>query len=292
MFAPDPATFPTVRDNLFDPPRLLIGRAQETPIRPLLFADGHEGWLVTGFAAVREVLADPHFSAAPEATHPVLPGSLTSRNRETRPGFFVRMDPPDHTRMRRLLTGQFTMRRMKLLQPRIEEITTACLDAMEAQGPPSDLVRDFALPVPSLVICELLGVPYGDREHFQHKSRVLLDLRSSAHEAEAAVADLLGYLYGLIAAKRADPADDLTSGLLRGGDLTDEELAGVSLLLLIAGHETTANMIALGAFALLRHPGQLAKVREDPSYTESAVEELLRYLSIVHLGPTRTATQA
>jgi cytochrome P450 len=286
-----PVTFPTSREHRFDPPEVLVRWAQETPIRPMTYADGHEGWLVTGFAIARAVLADPRFSTRPELMHPPTPRHLIERRTLRRPGLFLRMDPPEHTRYRRLLTGQFTVRRMKQLGPWIETITAERLDAMEIDGPPTDLVQAFALPIPSLVICELLGVPYADRIQFQRDSRALLNLDSTAEEAEAASADLTNYLHDLVLHKRAQPANDLISGLVESGGLTDEELTGISVLLLVAGHETTANMIALGTFALLSNPSQLAAVRDDPSVTDGAVEELLRYLTIVHLGPIRTALE-
>ncbi|MDP9841677.1 cytochrome P450 [Streptosporangium lutulentum] len=286
-----PVTFPTARENRFDPPSALVRWAQEDPIRPMTYADGHEGWLVTGFAMARAVLADPRFSNLPDLVHSPISPHLTERRRKRRPGFFLGMDPPEHTRFRRMLTGQFTVRRMKRLEPWIETITAERLDAMELDGPPTDLVQSFALPIPSLVICELLGVPYSDRDQFQRDSRTLLNLESTVDEAEAAVNDLTDYLRDLVRHKRARPADDLISGMVESGELNDEEMAGVSVLLLVAGHETTANMIALGTFALLSNPSQLAAVRDDPSVTDSAVEELLRYLTIVHLGPIRCAVE-
>ncbi|AWS45015.1 cytochrome P450 [Streptosporangium sp. 'caverna'] len=289
--ASSPVTFPTVRENRFDPPAVLVRSAQENPIRPMTYADGHEGWLVTGFALARAVLADLRFSNLPDLVHSPISPQFGERRRKRRPGFFLGMDPPEHTRYRRLLTGQFTVRRMKRLEPWIETITAERLDAMELEGPPTDLVRSFALPIPSLVICELLGVPYSDRDRFQRDSRTLLRLDSTVEEAEAAINDLTDYLRDLVRHKRARPADDLISGMLEGGELNDEEMAGISVLLLVAGHETTANMIALGTFALLSNPSQLAAVRDDPSVTDSTVEELLRYLTIVHLGPIRCALE-
>jgi cytochrome P450 len=206
-------------------------------------------------------------------------------------GFFLRMDEPDHTRFRHLLTGQFTVRRMKGLEPRIEKIASDRLDEMEREGPPADLVQAFALPIPSLVICELLGVPYDDRAMFQRTAATLLNLGLPAEQKTAAFADLWAYLGGLVDRKGSEPADDLLSGLVAGGELNREELTGVAFLLLLAGHETTANMLGLGTFALLRNPSQLAAVRDDPAVVDGAVEELLRYLTIVHIGPTRTALE-
>ncbi|WP_147942901.1 cytochrome P450 [Microbispora sp. CSR-4] len=285
------ATYPLARERAFDPPDELARRRAEAPIQRMTYADGHEGWLVTGYAEARAILADNRFSTRPELLHSPIPQRSEFRSEPLTPGFFIRMDAPAHTRYRRLLTGQFTVRRMKQLEPRIQEITESRLDAMEREGAPADLVESFALPIPSLVICELLGVPYEDRGKFQHDSAVLLNLSSSIEEGRAAVQDLYSYLHGLVLAKAKEPADDILSGLVAGGELTHEEIGGVGLLLLIAGHETTANMLGLGTFALLTNPDQLAVVRDDPAAVENAVEELLRYLSIVHIGPTRTALE-
>jgi cytochrome P450 len=245
----------------------------------MTFADGHLGWLVTSYSGVRSVLADNRFSTRLELHHPPIPRIARMQALPPPAGFFLRMDPPDHTRYRRLLTGQFTVRRMKQLEPRIEQIATDLLDEMERKGSPADLVEAFAMPLPSLVICELLGVPYTERDQFQRHGAMILR-GGAVDRMMAAVKDLKEYMRALVVRKRAEPADDLLSGLVTGGDLSDEELVGVATLLLIGGHETTANMLALGVFALLCNPAELAALRDDPSVAASAVEELLRYLSI------------
>lgn len=285
------AFLPLDRERTFDPPDELRRRRAEAPIQRMLYPDGHEGWLVTGYAEARAILADARFSSRPELLHSPIPQRGNFNEMPVPPGFFLRMDPPDHTRYRRLLTGEFTVRRMRQLEPRIRDITEERLDAMEREGAPADLVRSFALPIPSLVICELLGVPYDDREKFQRDSAILLNLESSTQEVLAAMGDLLAYLHDLVLAKAKEPGDDMLSGLVTGGELTHEEISGMGLLLLVAGHETTANMLGLGTFALLSNPAQLAAVRDDPAVVENAVEELLRYLTIVHIGPTRTALE-
>jgi cytochrome P450 len=286
------AELPVDRVDPFDPPAGLEQLRAHDPITRLAYPDGHLGWLVTSFALGREILADNRFSRRRELQHIPRRFPLFNEMREPAPpGMFIHMDPPRHTRYRRLLTGQFTVRRMKLLEPRIAEIAAERLDAMERHGPPVDLVTEFALPIPSLVICELLGVPYADHGKFQHDAHVMLALDSTPEEVLASLISLYEYLHDLVVAKRADPADDLLSGLATDGELTDEELTGIAMLLLLAGHETTANMLGLGTFALLRHPDQLAAVRRDPALVDGAVEELLRYLSIVHIGPTRTALE-
>jgi cytochrome P450 len=181
---------------------------------------------------------------------------------------------------------------MKSLEPRIAEIVTDHLDAMEAAGPPVDLVKAFALPVPALVISELLGVPEDDRGHFQEQTAACVDLGNSQEQAMAAFGQLARYFGELVQRKRNAPEDDLVSGLTKDGDLTDEEITNMVQLLHAAGHETTANMLGIGVFALLRHPAQLARLRRDPSLADNAVEELMRYLTIIHVGaPYRAALE-
>ncbi|MET9634734.1 cytochrome P450 [Lentzea sp. NPDC006480] len=256
--------------------------------------NGETVWLVTGHEEARAVLADPRMSSdrinSPRARRLISP-ELHAKMfpPERRAGSFIFMDAPEHTHYRRLLTGQFTVRRMRDLAPRIHEIVTAQLDAMIEKGAPADLVRDFALPVPSLVICELLGVDYGDREEFQRRTSKLLSLKTTIDEQIEVGTQLRQFMQVLVRAKQRDPGDDLLSGLIRDTELTEEELVGISNLLLIAGHETTANMLALGTFALLEHPEEFTKLKEHPELTENAVEELLRYLSIIAMGVARHA---
>ncbi|MFI6742477.1 cytochrome P450 [Nonomuraea sp. NPDC050451] len=279
--APPPVTMPTRRQRPLDPPQELEKWREEAPVRRMRYADGHLGWLVTGYAAARAVMGDGRFSTRPELHHPTTPQIGQHQAMRRPPAFFVRLDPPEHTRYRKLLTGQFTVRRMKLLEPRIAEITASTLDAMLRTGPPAELVRDFALPIPALVICELLGVPYADRESFQRQSATIVALDVSTEQKQQAMNELNAYVRALVADKRARPGDDLISGLSSGGELTEEELSGVAMLLLLAGHETTANMLALGTFTLLGSPDQLSALRRDPALVPGAVEELLRYLTVV-----------
>lgn len=210
-----------------------------------------------------------------------------------RDGMLILYDPPEHTRLRRILTPEFTVRRMRRLEPRITEIVDAALDDLERAGSPADLVSLFALPVPSLVICELLGVPYADRAGFQARSNRMLDMSLPQDERRKAGQESREYMTSLVARAQAEPGEDMLGMLVRehGDDLIAEELIGLADLLLLAGHETTSNMLGLGTLALLRYPDQLALVRDDPSAVEPAVEELLRWLSIVHtLPPRKTMT--
>jgi cytochrome P450 len=279
--------FPTDRGAApLDPPAEL---AERGPLSQLAFAGGYEGWLITSHTLARAVLADQRFSARSELRK--FPNRVNPDPQPARPGMFLVMDPPDHGHYRKLLTGQFTVRRMNELIPRIQEITTDHIEAMRRTGPPVDLVRAFALPIPSLVICELLGVPYSDRGHFQEQSSKLLKIDSPFAEIRAAADAIEAYILELVGTKRKKPSDDLLSGLITGGQLSDEEIATMGFLLLVAGHETTANMLALGTFTLLTNPDQLALLRSDPGLVDGAVEELLRYLTIVHFGATRTALE-
>ncbi|RZQ62594.1 cytochrome P450 [Amycolatopsis suaedae] len=284
---------PIERERPLDPPDAITQVREDQPVARLRFPDGHLGWLVTGYAETRQIMGDPRFSSNGHLKRPAIPTPRFKEGmtRELPPGMFLHMDPPDHTRLRKQLTGQFTVRRMKQLAPRIEQIANDHAQAMLRNGPPADLVRDFALPIPSLVICELLGVPYADRERFQRDSARMLKLDTGAEEAAASIASVYGFLAELVQRKKSEPADDLLSGLIEAGVLDDGELAGVGFLLLIAGHETTANMLSLGTYTLLRNPEQLAKLRADESLMDGAVEELLRYLTIVHLGTQRIPTE-
>jgi cytochrome P450 len=163
---------------------------------------------------------------------------------------------------------------------------------MEAAGPPADLVAHFALPIPSLVICELLGVPYADREDFQRRSARQLDLSIPIPERLELAREGRAYMAALVTGARRNPGEDMLGMLVRehGHELTDDELRGIASLLLLAGHETTSNMLGLGTLALLRHPEQLAAVRDDADAVGPAVEELLRWLSIVHSAIPRITT--
>jgi cytochrome P450 len=248
---------------------------------------------VTTHELAREVLTDPRFSARQELMRvPFRTGLAAQRqNRPAAPGMFISVDAPEHTRYRRLLTGQFTVHRMKQLEPRIEQITGERLDAMLRLGPGVDLFQEFALPIPSLVICELLGVPDTERGRFQRDTTTLVDLKAGPEQAMAAYQSVYGLLGEVVRAKQAEPTDDLLGGLAATNELTEEELTNIALLLLTAGHETTANMLALGTFALLSNPSQLTALREDPSLINNAVEELMRYLTIVQFGLGRVAKE-
>jgi cytochrome P450 len=252
---------------------------------------GGSAYLIARHDDVREVLADPvRFSSVTEALDS---GAQSKEERDKgRAGSVIAWDPPEHTRLRRMFAPEFTVRRMRALEPRVTEIVAAALDDLERAGKPADLVAHFALPVPSLVICELLGVPYADRDGFQERAARLLDVTLPLEQRRAAQQEDRAYLAGLVVRAQQDPGEDMLGMLVRehGAELSTDELTGIAWLLLLAGHETTSNMLGLGTLALLRHPEQLAMIRDDPARAEAAVEELLRWLSVVNFVPSRRAT--
>jgi cytochrome P450 len=261
-----------------------LGRARDAEgVVEIMTPFGLTVYVVTRHEDIRRVFADAGtFSSAK--------GSFSGSAR--RDGMLIMYDPPEHTRLRKMLTPEFTVHRMRRLEPRISEIVDAALDDLERAGKPADLVPLFALPVPSLVICELLGVPFADRDGFQGRSARMLDMSLPHGEQVKAGRENREYMAELVARAQADPGEDMLGMLVREhkDDLDTEELTGVADLLLLAGHETTSNMLGLGTLALLQHPDQLALVRDDPSRVEAAVEELLRWLSIVHTLPPRKTT--
>ncbi|MFE6870409.1 cytochrome P450 [Kitasatospora sp. NPDC057692] len=273
----------------FAPPPAYTEAASTGPVSRAELPDGSPCWLVTGYQEVRTVLSDRRFSA--DARRPAFP-FLTEGRRElvaANPSF-VRLDDPEHARLRRMVTGDFLVKRVEAMRPEIQQIVDDALDRMTAGGGPADLVAEFALPVPSLVICLLLGVPYEDREVFQTNSRLLLATDGDDQEVARAQEELLVYLTRLAEQKRARPGEDTLSRLAVRDDLTLDEIARTGLLLLVAGHETTANMIALSTALLLRHPEQAARLA-DPAALPGAVEELLRVLTILHMGVPRLALE-
>ncbi|MFD2467957.1 cytochrome P450 [Amycolatopsis silviterrae] len=241
-------------------------------------------WLVSRHEDVRAVLTDPRISSDPShAGFPSFGRTGGVPGRDQVPGWFVGMDPPEHGRFRKTLVPEFTVRKIRELQPAIQRVVDGRIDAMLAAGNTADLVADFALPVPSLVITALLGVPYADHEFFEAKTRVLVSFASTDDEREAAGKQILRYLTRLVALKRRRPGDDLLSRLLAAGTLTPQELSGVAMLLLIAGHETTANNISLGVVTLLANPEWIGD--------ERIVEELLRLHSVADLVSLRVAVE-
>ncbi|MGW3997390.1 cytochrome P450 [Amycolatopsis sp. NPDC004772] len=277
----------------FDPPPAARALQEEGPLARVRLWDGSTPWLVTRYADQRALLADPRISA--DITRPGYPSPAPLPKGGTGISFIL-MDNPEHARLRKMVTAPFTIRRVAAMRPAVQKIVDDRIDELLAGPKPVDLVEAFALPVPSLVICELLGVPYADHDFFQENSKVIVHRDARPEERAAGHRALIGYLDELVGSKLGNPGDDLLSGLaarVAAGELTRVEAAQMGVLLLIAGHETTANMIALGTLALLEHPDQLALLREsdDPALVASAVEELLRYLNITHNGRRRVALE-
>lgn len=280
----------------FDPPPALQAlRSEKSPTRVRIW-DGSSPWLITRYDHLRTLLGDPRVSS--DATLPGYP----HRTAGTKAGdkarrTFITMDDPEHARLRRMVTAPFAVRKMEALRPAVQKIVDDLIDDMLAGPKPVDLVQAFALPVPSLVICELLGVPYEDHDLFQRNTKVIVNRNSTPEEVIESFTTLIDYLDGLLSTKRARPADDLLSVLaterVATGEMTQRQAAETGVLLLGAGHETTANMIALGTLALLQNPDQLALLRasKDPKTVAGAVEELLRYLNITHSGRRRVALE-
>ncbi|BBC31746.1 hypothetical protein SGFS_030400 [Streptomyces graminofaciens] len=282
---------PTTRPLLDPPPEYAKWQAEE-PVRRVALWGDNSPWLVTRHEHARAVLSDARFSA--DGTRDGYPG-LRPQPTPRAPGQIFMMDPPDHTRLRRMLIPDFTFRRVEQLRPAVARLCDGLIDTMTADGATgTDFVESFALPLPSLVICELLGVPYEDHDFFQRQARAFISIATKPQEALAARTALYGYLGELLAQRMKEPADDLLSRLaterVATGEATAEEAVGISFVLLLAGHETTANMLALSLVALLRNPEQLAALRADPGLWPGAVEELLRYLTVVHAGIRRVAT--
>ncbi|MET9926593.1 MULTISPECIES: cytochrome P450 [unclassified Streptomyces] len=281
--APAPVTsFPQDRGCPYHPPAGYAPLREDSPLSRVTLFDGRPVWAVTGHALARRLLADPRLSS--DRSHPDFPvPAQRFANAQRRRVALLGVDDPEHNNQRRMLIPAFSVKRIGALRPPIQETVTRLLDAMERQGPPAELVSAFALPVPSMVICALLGVPYADHAFFEECSQRLLR-GPGADDVDRARDELEEYLGALIDRKRTEPGDGLLDELIHrdhpDGPVDREQLVAFAVILLIAGHETTANMISLGTFTLLRHPEQLAALRAGGTTTAVVVEELLRFLSI------------
>ena len=280
----------------FAPPPEVMQLAQARPLSRVTIWDGSTPWLVTGYEEARTLFADSRVSV--DDRRPGFPhwneGMLSTVHK--RPRSVFTSDAEEHTRFRRMLSKPFTFKRVEGLRPAIQQITDDAIDAMLAGPKPGDIVSALALPVPSLVISQLLGVPYEDAEMFQHHANVGLARYAAAEDTMKGAMSLHKYLAQLVEAKMESPAEDAVSDLaerVKAGELSVKEAAQLGTGLLIAGHETTANMIGLGVLALLENPDQAAVLRDtdDPNVIANAVEELLRYLSIIQNGQRRVAAE-
>jgi cytochrome P450 len=257
--------------------------------------DGSTPWLITDYELSKQLLIDPRVSA--DSTLPGYPHfDEGSRERRKDGRSFVAMDDPEHARLRRMVAGPFSIKRVEALRGPVTGIVDGLIDALLAGPKPADLVDDFAFLVSTQVICMILGVPYADHEFFQKQSTLMLHRDSSPEMMVGAQDALRQYLLALITAKLDDPADDLISSTaasyVRTGSLSTEQLSYMAVTLLVAGLETTGNMIALGTLLLLQHPEQLKVLQTttDPAVIATAVDELVRYLNISHSGRRRVAT--
>ncbi|SDT12656.1 cytochrome P450 family protein [Actinopolymorpha singaporensis] len=284
-----------------DPEAVHAALREEGPARKVVLPHGWETWIVTRYDEARAALADPRLLKNGRVLDQYMdPEQLGDEMvfAEALRAHMLSSDPPDHTRLRKLVNKAFTSRRVEALRPRIEAITEELLDAMAARGAdgePVDLIDAFAFPLPMTVICELLGVPFEDREDFRAWSAVVLADDPTDDEVRTASYAMAAYLSQLIAAKRANPGEDLLTGLVQARDdndrLDENELIAMAFLLLVAGHETTVNLIGNGVLALLRNPDQLDRLRADPSLVGGAVEEFLRYDGPINLATMRFTSE-
>lgn len=280
--------WPMPRSCPYAPPDAYAELRERPPLRVRI--RGGEAWLVTRHADVRRVLNDHRFSADDQQ-----PGFPIRIQLPPEPGVmsFSRMDDPEHGRLRRMAMTEFTARRTRALRPEVELLVEQLLDELAAGPRPVDLVANFAVRLPSLVIARMLGVPEEDEADFTEQSRVILSQEAGPEETYAAFVEMSQFLDRLVAQRTATPRDDLISRLatryVASGELTHEDLVAMARFILVAGHETTAHQISLSVLSLLRDPDQLAELRADPGLFKPAVEELLRYWSISQDNQVRAA---
>ncbi len=272
------------------PPAEFAGWREQPGLRRVVW-QGRPCWAVSRYHDIRTALTDPRLSAD------TIPDIFRPSDAENTPVMFARIDDPEHHRLRRMMSSQFTYRRTEMMRPQIQQIVDGYLGAMIENGPPADIVRDFALPVPSLVIAHLLGVPPEDLELFQRNTTIGLDTRSTDEQRTEAFGAMYVYIQELVQRKEREPDDGLISRLVNDyvvtGQLNRETTAMTGVIMMQAGHETTANMIALGTVALLEHRDVFDRLgqTDDATVIANAVEELMRYLTIVHAQVDRVAIE-
>ncbi|WP_246606903.1 cytochrome P450 [Paractinoplanes toevensis] len=283
----DSSLFPLFRNGL-DPVAEIGALREQSPVSRLPVPLGIRAWLVTGYEPVRAVLGSTDGFSNDFGRFAARIGLEAGQQ----PGGLGMADPPMHTRLRRMIMPEFTMHRLARLQPRIEAIVADRLDAMSRTAGPVDLWQEFALPVPALTICELLGVPYADRELVQRVSTARFDLGDGAYAPLDAINESRAYLRDLVADQRRKPGDGLIGSLIRdhGDELDDQELAGLADGVLTGGLETSASMLALGALVLMTQP-ELAEPLRAGGPADALVEELLRYLTVVQVAFPRFAVR-
>ncbi len=276
--------FPSPREKPFDPPAIQTTLRETCPLIPVELLDGQPAWVVTRYDDVRSVLSDPRVTSRGVWQ---FAGSANRAAAERGEKSLTVMDPPEHTHSRRLFTKYFTLRRVEALRPKIQAIIDDTFDAAQARGGTVDVVSELALPIASQTMCMLVGVPYADHDWYEELTHVRNQLDGDPAVADAATQELLAYMSRLVDDKREHPGDDLISqtlaDLLEPGLISRDELVATLRLLLTAGHDTTATMMSTSVFVLLTHPDQLARLREDPSLLPGAIEELLRYISMLFI---------
>jgi cytochrome P450 len=278
---PDRLAWPLHRDGV-DPVTRLGELRADQPVAKLTSFLGMNVWLVTGDAEARQVLSDT--SGYSNDIRPFMGSRGSTTDGDI--GGLGFTDPPEHTRLRKLLTPEFTMRRLERLRPRIAEIVERQLDAMEEQGPVVDLVPSFAFPVPFLVICELLGLPDEERDTFRQLGSARFDVSSGGQGVFGAVSDSRRFLMEATRRQRSRPGDGLIGQIIGeyGDDISDFDLGGLADGVFTGGLETSASMLALGTAVLLEHPDEYRRVADDPTVVDRTVEELLRYLGVVQIA--------
>ncbi|RZQ61325.1 cytochrome P450 [Amycolatopsis suaedae] len=287
-------TYPVSRLSPFDEPEVYGWLREQRPVCKVDMGGGGTAWLVTRHADVRAILTDPRVSS--DRRHPNFPKTMPGQ------GGFAKfkpllngMDQPEHGRVRRALAAEFTSARADAAEPTVRALVDGAVDALLAAGSPADLVSHVSLAVPSLVICDLLGVPYADNEFFQVRSARLVDRTLDGPSRAAAIGELRDYLARLIETKQHTPSDDLISRQIErqraDGEVDVEHLISLAFGFLFGGHETTANLISLSVVALLSDPAQLDRLKADPALWPGAVDELLRYFTVVDSIASRVATE-
>lgn len=290
-------TFPWPRDAdaPLKPPSQYAALREEGPMAKVQLWDGSTAWIVTDMEHFREVLTNPNFSASPlVAGFPFVAPARAAQSKSYQT--FITMDPPEHGHYRRMLTKEFMARRMQDLRPLVQDSLDRLLDEMEKKGPPADFIKDVALPLPSLVISIMLGVPYEDHAKLQKWSADRMDLSIAPEALTQSAKEMTAYIDQLLRKKEEDPGNgsDLLGRLaaewVNPGKLPHPEAVQMATLLYLAGHETTANQIGLGLLSLFQHAQQKADLISDPSLVRAAVEEMLRFHSITHMNSNRVAT--
>lgn len=287
--------FPIPRSCPFHPPNEFKAVQRQPALARVKLWNGNEAWLVTRYEDFRAVLKDKRFSAdtrQPNFPSPT-PGILVARGHYRA---FVSMDEPEHNTHRRMLSADFSRKRIDSMRPQLQAIVDELVDELLAKPRPVDFFKDFALPFPTRVICRMLGVPYDAHEFFQERAEIMMSTTSTVEEAVKAGKELIDeYLGDLIDEKARHPGDDILSRLVHNhmlpGHISRGELLAMSRLLLAAGHETTANVTAMSVLTLLRHPEQLAELKAKPELIPGAIEELLRYLDPTQGGRRRVALE-